>query len=285
VRGVCAAQSGDVSAREELLEQFMPVIRRAARTYAGMSALTSEELEQEGVVGLFLALGRFDPERGVPFSAYASWWVARGMQRLVAELTLPVVMSDRAMRQLARLKHARQDHEQAYHCEPSRGELAESTGYTRQQLDCLLCAELCPCSLEEPLLGDDGGATLADAFADPSAEEGYASVERELDASAFRQSPNDLSERERAVLRRRYGFEGPTQTLEAVGGELDVTPERVRQIQEHALERLRAACSTVLSESVAEHRDAPRATGSDPHRAHATGSDPHGAGLTPTVQV
>jgi DNA-directed RNA polymerase sigma subunit (sigma70/sigma32) len=112
--------------------------------------------------------------------------------------------------------------------------------------------ELRPRSLEEPFRGDDGaGGSLVELFADPTAEEGYDTVERELDADALRHTPNGLGDRERAVLRGRYGFDGPPQTLQALGTELDLTAERVRQIQQHALETLRQAGSTVLSEAVA----------------------------------
>lgn len=254
---VRAAQCGDLAARQQVLDDFLPLIQRVARSYAGVTSLDGEELVQEGVVGLFTALERYDLALGVPFWAYASWWVRRMMQRLVAELTLPMVLSDRAMRQLASVKHARQDHEQAHHREPSSGELVERTGYTQDQLDSLMCVELCPRSLEEQLQGDDGvGSTLADLFADPRAEDGYDTVERELDADALRHMPNALGSRERAVLRARYGFDGAPQTLQAVGSELHLTAERVRQIQEHALETLRAAGSTVLSEVVRDYVEA-----------------------------
>jgi RNA polymerase primary sigma factor len=258
--GVRAAQQGDAAAREQLLEDFLPLIRRVARNYSGAAALDTEELVQEGVVGLLTALERYDPDLGPPFWAYASWWVRRMMQRLVAELTLPMVLSDRALRQLASVKHARQDHEQAHHCEPSSGELAELTGYTQDQLDSLTCAELSPRSLDEQLQGDDGAAgTLGELLADPRAEDGYDTVERELEVDVLRHRPNDLCERERTVLRARYGFDGQVQTLHEVGGELDLSAERVRQIQESALEKLQVAGSTVLSEVVSDYvrADAP----------------------------
>jgi RNA polymerase sigma factor (sigma-70 family) len=253
------AQAGDTAARQRVLDDFLPLIRRVARNYAGVTALATDELVQEGVVGLFTALERYDLALGVPFWAYASWWVRRRMQRLVAELTLPVVLSDRAMRQLAYVKHARQDFERTHHCEPSDSELAERTGYTHDQLDSLACVELVSRSLEEQLQGDDGGAgTLGDLFADPRGQEDYDTVDRELEADALRLRPNELGDRERVVLRARYGFDGPPQTLQAVGSRLDLTAERVRQIQEHALEMLRLAGSTVLAEVVRDGPDTRR---------------------------
>jgi DNA-directed RNA polymerase sigma subunit (sigma70/sigma32) len=174
------------------------------------------------------------------------------MQRLVADLTLPIVLSDRALRQLATVKHARHDLEQSHHWEPSREEIANSTGYTQEQLDSLTCVELSPRSLDEPLQADDGaGGTLAELLADPHSGEGYYAVDQELEADFLRQRPNDLGTRERLVLRARYGFDGPIRTLHEVGDELDVSAERVRQIQEGALEKLRVACSSELSDMVA----------------------------------
>jgi RNA polymerase sigma factor (sigma-70 family) len=249
---VRAAQQGDAHARDDLLAELLPLIRRAARTYAGATALETEEFVQEGVVGLLTALERYDPDLGPPFWPYASWWVRRLMQRLVADLTMPMVVSDRAMRQLACVKHARQDHEQAHHCEPSPEEIAESTGYTREQLGSLMSIALAPRSLDERLQAEDGASgTLGDLLTDPRAEESYDAVDQELRADALRHAPNDLCERERNVLRARYGFDGPARTLHEVGDDLDLSAERVRQIQEHALEKLHVALSTGLSESVA----------------------------------
>jgi RNA polymerase primary sigma factor len=255
---VRAAQHGDAGARGQLLEDFLPLIRRAARNYSGTAALDTEELVQEGVVGLLTALERYDPDLGTPFWAYASWWVRRMMQRLVADLTLPVVLSDRALRQLASVKHARRRYEQEHHYEPSSGEIADTTGYTQDQLDSLICVELSPRSLDEPLQGDDGLAgTLAELLADPLGQDGYDTVEREIEADDLRHRPNDLCARERAVLRARYGFDGPARTLHEVGDDLHLSAERVRQIQEHALDKLQLAGSTVLSEVVREYSQAP----------------------------
>jgi RNA polymerase primary sigma factor len=253
------AQQGNAEARAHLLDEFLPLIRSVARIYAGTAALDTEEFVQEGIVGLLTALERYDPDLGPPFWSYASWWVRRMMQRLVADLTFPMVVSDRALRQLASVKHARQDHEQAHSWEPSRLEIADSTGFTQEQLDSLVGIALSPRSLDEQRAAEDGAAgTLGDLLADPCAEECYDTVEEELMADALRHAPNDLSERERGVLRARYGFDGRPQTLQEVGDDLDLSAERVRQIQEHALEKLHVALSTMLSESVAESVEASR---------------------------
>src|SRR6185437_4673215 len=106
---------------------FMPLIGSVASIYRGSRAVDRGELTQEGVVGLLSALERFDPDRGTPFWAYACWWVRQAMQQLVSELTRPVVLSDRALRQLARVKDARREHTHAHSREPCSAELAEHT--------------------------------------------------------------------------------------------------------------------------------------------------------------
>src|SRR5918998_6633093 len=89
---VRAAQAGDADATARLVEAFTPLIAATASTYRSSPTIDQLELVQEGVVGLLRALARYDPERGVPFWGYASWWVRQAMQQLVAELTRPVVL-------------------------------------------------------------------------------------------------------------------------------------------------------------------------------------------------
>jgi hypothetical protein len=98
-----------------------------------------------------------------------------------------------------------------------------------------------------------GPGTLAELIADPRAEDGFDTVDRKLDADVLRHRPNDLCARERAVLRARYSFDGPVKTLHEVGEDLDLSAERVRQIQEHALDKLQVAGSTVLSEVASKY--------------------------------
>ena len=102
-RLVQAAKAGDRRAREQLIEAFLPLIAGVARVYRGSPTITRLELMQEGVVGLLRALERYDLALGVPFWGYAAWWVRQAMQQLVAELTRPMVLSDRALRQLSQL--------------------------------------------------------------------------------------------------------------------------------------------------------------------------------------
>ena len=100
-RLVGAAQRCAGPERDRLVEAYLPLISSIARIYRGSERVERSELMQEGIVGLLRALDRFDPSLETPFWAYASWWVRQAMQQLMSELTRPVVLSDRASRQLA----------------------------------------------------------------------------------------------------------------------------------------------------------------------------------------
>lgn len=239
---VARAQSGDAHARAELIEACMPLIAGVARTYRS-DQIQRQELLQEGVVGVLRALERFDPQREVPFWGYATWWVRQAMQQLVSELTRPTVLSDRALRHLARLKQAHRDAVQRSGHEPTYDELARRTGLNLSQVDDLLTVERPPRSIHEPIArgGADVG-TFGELLVDPIAEDEYERVLAAVESEELHGLLAGLSERERAVLRARYGFDGGDERpLRAVGDELGLSGERVRQIERRALGKLAAA--------------------------------------------
>lgn len=237
---VLAAQGGNRDAREMLIEQLRPLVGMVARTYRGCRAVDREELMQEGAVGLLRALQRYDPHRGEPFWAYAVWYVRQSMQRLVAELGQPLVLSDRALRQLAQVKHARRRLTQSRCEEPSTMQLAAATGMTRDQIDRLVAVERTPRALDEPLRGDDErSVTVSELLADPSAEESFERVEALMEAERRQPRFDRLSDRQRRVLGARFGVNRPVQTLREIGKRMGISAERVRQIEHEALEQAR----------------------------------------------
>jgi RNA polymerase primary sigma factor len=239
---VLRAQAGDPAARAQLVEAFLPLVASIARTYRHSPSVQRIELLQEGVVGLLRALERFEPERGVPFWGYASYWVRQAMQQLVAELTRPMVLSDRALRHLARLKDAHRDALRERGREPGRHELAERTGLELDQVDDLLAVDRTPRSLDEPIANQEGDiGVFGELLADPLAEAEYERVLAAVDSEELLGLLSGLSDRERAILRARYGLEGEEQSLRQIAAGLGVSAERVRQLEQRALGKLAAA--------------------------------------------
>jgi RNA polymerase sigma factor (sigma-70 family) len=239
---VLAARSGDPAACSRLVEVFEPMIGGIARGYASSARVARAELMQDGVVGLLRALHRYDPKLGTPFWPYASWWVRQAMQQLVAQMTRPIVLSDRALRRLARIKHARRELLQSTEREPTAAELAEATGLTRAQVDSLLAAERMPRGLEEPIGdGEPAPSTVGEMVADPVAEDAYDRVDQRIEVESLRALAGGLAARERGIVFSHYGLAGPARTLREIAVELQLSVERVRQIEDRALGKLREA--------------------------------------------
>ena len=238
---IVATERGDSVASLQLVESFLPAIGGVARRFDTGRRVQRSELMQEGVAALLFAAKRYDPRRTTPFWGYASFWVRKAMQELVAEMTRPAALSDDAVRRLAQLNTARREHLHSHAAEPTSTELAAATGYTRSQVDSLLAIERTPRAFEEPLgARADAAATLGETIADPEAEHEYDQV---LDQVEVRDLAVNLDERERTVLWRHYGLGQPAQTLSRIGARLGLTAERVRQIEADALDKLRAAAA------------------------------------------
>ena len=163
---VLATDAGDGEASREFVEAFLPAIAALAAHYPSATAVERQELVQEGVAGLLVAARRFDSRLNTRFWSYASFWVRKGMQELVAQVTGPVALSDRAVRALAELRLARLQHLQAHGAEPTADELSRSTGFTRGQIERLQATERRPRALEEPV-GGEAAATLGETIPDP----------------------------------------------------------------------------------------------------------------------
>ena len=238
------SKRGDSAASERLVEAFMPAIGRIARLYRTFDRVEHSELLQEGVVGLLRALKRYDPDLGSPFWAYAKWWVRQAMQQLVAEMTGPVVLSDRAARRLALLKRTRREQQQARSREPSVAELAEAADLPRDHVEDLVAIERLPRGLDETLVDDDGAtATFGARLIDPAAEDEYERVIDRTTVDQLRDEIDHLDGRERSIVLAHYGIGLPPCTLREIADGLELSVERVRQLEERALDNLRERSS------------------------------------------
>ncbi len=240
-----AAESGGANASRRLVDAYLPSIAGLARRFPTGAGVEREELLQEGVAGLLSAVRRYDSERGTPFWSYASFWVRKAMQELVAELTRPMALSDRAARGLAQINAARREHLRAHCSEPTRAELSQATGLTPAQVESLLAVERTPRAMEERLSGDpETTATVGDSIVDPAAEMAYERVLDYIEMRRVRGMTERLDGRERAVIRAHYGLGQPPQTLDEIGTTLGLTAERARQIEAGALKNLRDALAS-----------------------------------------
>jgi len=235
------AQAGDEAAREELIRRLLPLVHATARRYR-TEGLEQADLLQEGIVGLLRALQRFDPERGVPFAAFATWWIRQSLQEARGDFMRPLRLPPKALRQLSQLKS---EHQRIYEGERRSakvGELAERTNIELGQAEALMVADARERSLDEPIASMDAElGTLGDLLEDPLSAAAYEDVVDAVAGEQLRALLSRLTEREREVVRARFGFDAPAEKLSEVGERLGVSAERVRQIEERALAKLRRA--------------------------------------------
>jgi RNA polymerase sigma factor (sigma-70 family) len=181
----------------------------------------------------------------VPFWGYAAWWVRQAMQQLIAELTRPMVLSDRALRHLAQLKRAHAEFLRQHRREPTGSELAAATGLTDIQVHELLSLERAPRSLEEPISNSEGELGMfGELLVDPLSHDAYEQLLDHSEIEQVRALLGSLSDRERMILRARYGLDDAEQSLRDLGERIGLSAERVRQIEQRALGKLRAAGSS-----------------------------------------
>jgi RNA polymerase primary sigma factor len=233
---VAATAAGDSDACRELVELFLPATAAMARRFVRATGVGRQELLQEGVAGLLHAARRYDPVRGTPFWGYAVYWVRKAMQDVVADLAMPVVLSDRAVRSLADLRAAHDDHLRVHREEPTSTQLAGATGFSRMQVELLREAARSPRSLEAPA---GLGTTVGEHVRDQGAELAFERVLDAIEIREVRQLTALLGARERTVLHAHYGLGTPPRTLKQIGEALGVTAERARQIESGALDKLR----------------------------------------------
>jgi len=229
---------GDGAARELMINSNLKLVVKIARDYEGMG-VPLLDLINEGNIGLMKGVERFQPGKGAKLSTYASWWIKQGIKRALADqgktIRLPVHVVDR----LAHLRKAEVRLRETFGREATDEELAQEVELDARRVRQYRDASRAPVSLDAPL-GDDASNSVSEVVADPNAALPFAQLVLNADTELMREVMRTLSERESAILGLRFGLnDGRERTLDEIGQQFGVTRERIRQIQELALTKLR----------------------------------------------
>lgn len=231
-------QQGDEEAQQKLVLHNLKYVVHVANRYKGCG-LPLIDLIHEGNIGLIQAAKRFDPDRGVKFITYAVWWVRQAIMHAIASQSGTVRLPVKQVGRLHRINHKQRDLQMHLCREPSIDELAETLDLSTKEVESILRAYRTHLTLDAPIREGEEASYL-DLLEDtkmPSVED---QIVRSALAREVRWLLQELSPREEKILRLRFGFDGAPKTLEEIGQRMNLSRERIRQIEKKAKSRLKA---------------------------------------------
>jgi RNA polymerase primary sigma factor len=230
--------AGDEEAREHMIRANLRLVVKIAREYENLG-LPLLDLINEGNIGLMKAVEKFDPDKGAKLSSYSSWWIKQSIRRALANQSKTIRLPVNAVDQIYHLRKASVKLQEILGREPNDGELAHEVGLSVRRVAELRDAAIRPASLDAPL-GDEDSSTLGEVVADENAVNPYQCFEDRNSLSKLGELIARLPERESRIIRSRFGLDdGREKTLEEIGAKFRLTRERIRQLQNLALTKLR----------------------------------------------